>query len=204
MIYMAKYKGMSHIYPKDILALSVLAHSGSINRESLKNFVSENRIKTFEKSLIKKVAYPEKYGAGTRESFVLTNMGKQFVKNECRIDKIVSNGESYHHNENVSRWICQNLYKQEIGSILNERQAKDIIEDHLSHYREQGDFERYYELQEQLEQGKLSMPDIIYKNSMGEMVCIEITTSSYKEADIAAKEMAADELGIAIQFVNAT
>ena len=58
MIYMAKYKGMSHIYPKDILALSVLAHSGSINRESLKNFVSENRIRTFEKSLIKKVPYP--------------------------------------------------------------------------------------------------------------------------------------------------
>ena len=48
------------------------------------------------------------------------------------------------------------------------------------------------------------MPDIIYKNSMGEMVCIEITTSSYKEADIDAKEMAADELGMAIQFVNAT
>ena len=55
MIDIAKYKGMSHIYPKDILALSVIGHSGSISRESLKNFVSENRIRTFEKSLIKKV-----------------------------------------------------------------------------------------------------------------------------------------------------
>lgn len=205
MIYIGKYKGMSHIYPKDILALSVAAHCGSISRESLKNFISRSRIKTFEKSLIKKVSYPEKYGTGTRECFVLTDKGKQFVKDECHIDKIVSNGESYHHNENVSRWICQNLNKQEIGSILNERQARDIIEDHLAQYREQGDFERYYELQEQLEHGKISMPDIIYKDSStGEMVCVEITTSSYKEADIAAKETAANELGMAIQFVSAT
>lgn len=205
MIDMAKYKGMSHIYPKDILALSVIGHSGSASRESLKNFVSENRIRTFEKSLIKKVTYPEKYGPGTRECFVLTNTGKQFLKNECHIEKIVSNGESYHHNENVSRWICQNLNKQEIGSILNERQARDMIEDHLAQYREQGDFERYHQLQEQLEQGKMSMPDFIYRDSStGEMVCIEITTSSYKEADLTAKEIAADELGMAIQFVSAT
>lgn len=204
-IHIGKYKGLSHIYPKDILALSVIGHSGSISRESLKNFVSENRIRTFEKSLIKKVAYPEKYGSGTRECFVLTNTGKQFVKNECHIEKIVTNGESYHHNENVSRWICQNLNKQEIGSILNERQARDMIEDHLAQYREQGDFERYYELQEQLEQGMMSMVDIIYKDSStGEMVCVEITTSSYKETDIAAKELAANELGMAIQFVSAT
>lgn len=98
-----------------------------------------------------------------------------------------------------------NLNKQEIGSILNERQARDMIEDHLTQYREQGDFERYYQLQEQLEHGKISMPDLIYKDSStGEMVCIEITTSSYKEADLTAKEMAADELGMTIQFVSAT
>ena len=49
------------------------------------------------------------------------------------------------------------------------------------------------------------MPDLIYKDSStGEMVCIEITTSSYKEADLTAKEMAADELGMTIQFVSAT
>lgn len=202
---MAKYKGMSHIYPKDILALSIIGHSGSISRESLKNFVSENRIRTFEKSLIKKVSYPEKYGTGTRECFVLTNTGKQFAKNECNLDKIVSNGESYHHNENVSRWICQNLNKQEIGSILNERQARDIIEDHLAQYKEQGEHDRYQELYEQLEHGQISMPDIIYRDSStGEMVCIEITTSSYKEDDIAAKELAANELGMAIHFVSAT
>lgn len=203
---MSNYKGLSHIYPKDIQALSVLGHSGSISHESLHALgISENRIKCYQKSLIKKIEYPEKYGQGARECFVLTKTGQDFIKNECHIDKAVSNGESYNHNENVSRWIANNLTKQEIGTLLNERQIRDILEDHLAQYREQGDYERYNELYEKLEQGQLSCPDIAYISSTtGQMVCIEITTSSYKDSDIEAKELCADELGVEIQFVSAT
>lgn len=202
---MSKYKGLSHIFPKDVQALSVLAHSGSISRESLHKLgITDNRIRSFQKSIIKKVEYPEKYGEGSRECFVLTKTGMNFIKAECHIDKAVSNGESYHHNENCSRWIAENLNKQEIATLLNERQIRDIIEDHLAQYREQGDYERYNELYERLEQGQLSCPDIAYiSSSTGQMVCIEITTSSYRESDIEAKEICADELGVEIHFVSA-
>ena len=203
---MSNYKGLSHIYPKDIQALSVLGHSGSISRSSLHTLgISDNRIKCYQKSLIKKIEYPEKYGQGSRECFVLTKTGQDFLRKECHIDKSVSNGESYHHNENVSRWVANNLNKEEIGTLLNERQIRDILEDHLTQYREQGDYERYNELYEKLEQGQLSCPDIAYISSTtGHMVCIEITTSSYKDSDIEAKELCADVLGTEIQFVSAS
>lgn len=203
---MAKYKGLSHIYPKDYQALSVLGHSGSISRESLHQLgISDNRIKSYQKSLIKRIEYPEKYGSGSRECFILTKTGTDFLKNECHFDKTISNGESYHHNENVSRWIADNLNKQEIGTLLNERQIRDILEEHLSQYREQGNYERYNELYEKLEQHQLSCPDIAYVSSKtGTLVCVEITTSSYKGDVIEAKELCADEIGAEIQFVSAS
>ena len=89
---MAKYKGLSHLYPKDYQALSVLGHSGGISRESLHQLgITDNRIKSYQKSLIKRIEYPEKYGSGSRECFILTKTGTDFLKNECHFDKTISN-----------------------------------------------------------------------------------------------------------------
>ena len=54
---MAKITKLSHIYPKDIRAMSLLAKSGAISKDTLNKMnISNNRIKSYRQAgLIKEV-----------------------------------------------------------------------------------------------------------------------------------------------------
>ena len=68
--------------------------------------------------------------------------------------------------------------------------------------RQQGDIDRYDEYMEQLEQGKISAPDITYTSSAGEVISVEVVTSSYKGDDIEAKEIFVQAMDREIEYVH--
>lgn len=81
-----------------------------------------------------------------------------------------------------------------------ETQCRDLIVEHVRQLREQGDDERAQELWDKLKEGAISMPDAIYTADSGVTVAYEVTTSNYGDAEIEAKEEAAEALGAIIEF----
>lgn len=150
------------------------------------------------------MSYPEKYGSGVRTGYTLSRKGIEFCRKECGVDHCISNGEAHNHNENVSRWVTEHLTKDEINTLLSERELSDYIEDRLNEYREEGDYDRYDALLEKMQNGSLSMPDVVWVSKENQLMCAEITTDSYGQEIIEAKAETALELEMQIIFVPAT
>lgn len=160
-----KNKGLSHIYPKDRRAMSILAKTGACSRETFhKMEISDNRILSYKQAgFIKEVNIPDKHGSGCKSYFELTEKtGKNFCRQECGIQKFISNGNATIHNAAVSFYLAENLNKRELETVMSERELKPFIEDRLQEYYDRND-ERYDQLMDGLKNHTLSMTDVIYK-----------------------------------------
>ena len=71
---MAKKKnGLSHVYPKDKRAFSLLSKSGSMSKDTLHKLeITDNRIKSYKQAgLIKEVSVPDRHGNSIRTFYEL-------------------------------------------------------------------------------------------------------------------------------------
>lgn len=160
---MAKKKGgLSHIYPKDKRAFSLLAKSGSMSRDTLHKLeISDNRIKSYRQAgLIREVSVPDRHGNGIKTFYELTDKkGKDFCRQECGIRQFISNGNASAHNARVSEYLADNLSKRELDSVISERELQPFIESRLQEYLDKQEHEHYQELVDALQNNQLSMPD---------------------------------------------
>ncbi len=202
---MAKKKnGLSHIYPKDKRAFSLLAKSGAVNRSTLHKLeITDNRIKSYKQAgLIKEVSVPDRHGDGIKTFYELTGKkGKDFCRQECNIKHFISNGNASVHNSKVSEYLADNLSKKELDSIMSERELQIFIESRLQEYYDRND-ERYEQLMDALKNNQLSMPDVIYKTEQGTFEAVEITTDNYGNEEIESKTMTCELLSVEVTFVH--
>ena len=203
---MAKKKnGLSHIYPKDRRAFSLLAKSGAMNRDTFHKLeISDNRIKSYKQAgLIKEVSVPDRHGNGIKTFYELTDKkGKNFCRQECGIKHFISNGNASVHNSRVSEYLTDNLSKKEIDSVISEREMKSFIESRLQEYLDKQEYDHYQELMDALKSNQLSMPDIIYKTKQGIYEAVEITTDNYGNEQIESKAMTCELLSVEVTFVH--
>lgn len=202
---MAKKKGLSHIYPKDKRAFSILAKSGAMAKDTFHKLeISDNRIKTYRQAgLIKEVSVPDKHGSGIKTFYELNKKGKEFCKQECGIKSFISNGNASVHNAKVSEYLADNLSKKELDSVMSERELKPFIESRLQEYFDKQEHDHYEELWDALKNNQLSMPDIIYKTELNTFEAIEVYTDNYGNTEIDSKLMTCELLSVEITFVPA-
>ena len=203
---MAKKKGkLSHIYDKDRRALSVLARSGTMSKETFHKLeISDNRIKSYKQAgLIKEISVPNKHGNGSKSFYELTDKkGKDFCRQECNVKHFISNGHAALHNAKVSEYLASNLSKKELDSVISEREMQSFIESRLQEYLDKQEHDHYQELIDALTSNQLSMPDVVYKSEMGTYEAIEITTDNYGNEEIEAKTMTCELLSIEVTFIH--
>lgn len=201
---MAKKKGLSHIYPKDQRAFSLLAKSGAMTKDTFHKLeISDNRIKTYKQAgLIRKVSVPDKHGSGIKTFYELNKKGKEFCKQACGTKSFISNGNASVHNAKVSEYLANNLSKKELDSVMSERELKPFIESRLQEYLDKQEHDHYEELMDALKNNQLSMPDIVYKTEQGIFEAIEITTDNYGNEEIEAKTMTCELLSVEVTFVH--
>lgn len=203
---MAKKKGgLSHIYPKDKRAFSLLAKSGAMSRDTLHKLeITDNRIKSYKQAgLIKEVSVPDRHGNGIRTFYELTDKkGKDFCRQECGTRQFISNGNASIHNSKVSEYLANNLSKKELESCLSERELKPFIESRLQEYLDRQEHDRYQELVDALKSNQLSMPDVIYKTEQGVYEAVEIITDNYGQEELQAKELTCELLSVEVTFVH--
>lgn len=201
-----KITPLKHIYPKDQRAISILAKSGAISKETFNKLqISDNRIKSYrDAGLIKEVSVPNKHGDGFRNFYELTEKhGKDFARSECGVTHFISNANASIHNASVSAYLVDNLSKKELDTCLSERELSDFISDRLNEYLNNQEQDHYQELLDALQNNQLSLPDIVYKTEQGTYEAIEITTDSYGREEIDSKLMTCKLLNIEITFVEA-
>lgn len=148
------------------------------------------------------MTYPSKYNnqQNSNQCYALTKKGKDFIKGKYGIERCQSS-HAANHNCKVAEIIC-GLDKQEIASVKSEWESREQFLEALEQMRQQGDIDRYDEYMEQLEQGKISAPDITYTSSAGEVISVEVVTSSYKGDDIEAKEIFVQAMDREIEYVH--
>lgn len=206
---MAKKKGgLSHIYPKDRRCFSIMAKTGSMSKDTFHQLeISDNRIKTYKQNgLIREVSVPDRHGNGVKTFYELTSKkGKDFCRQECNVKDFISNGNASVHNAKVSEYLANNLTKNELSTVMSERELHPFIEDRLQEYWDKQEYDHYNELLEALNNNQLSMPDVIYKSESnpGMIIAIEVITDNYGNEEISAKLETAELLGIEIQIVEA-
>ena len=202
---MAKKKnGLSHVYPKDKRAFSLLSKSGSMSKDTLHKLeITDNRIKSYKQAgLIKEVSIPDRHGNSIRTFYELTDKkGKAFCRQECNIKQFISNGNASIHNSKVSEYLADNLSKRELDSIISERELQPFIESRLQEYLDKQEHDHYQELVDALKNNQLSMPDIIYQTEQETYEAIEVVTDNYGNEEIESKAMTCELLSLKVTFV---
>ena len=196
---------IKHWYPKDETFFKVLSISGNIRSEDANKLnISNSRLKNMERDrLIERVTHPSRYNKqqNSNQSYALTKKGKEFVENKYGISRCQS-GHANEHNCKVAEVIC-NLDKKEIETVQSEWETRNQMLECLEQMRNQGEYDRYDEYMELWKQGAISAVDVVYVSSKTNMVVgVEITTGSYKDSDISAKEICSEILDIEVEYVN--
>ncbi len=196
---------IKHWYPKDERFFKVLSIAGNIRLEdAAKIDISASRLKNMERDkLIEKATYPSRYNKSPKSnvSYALTKKGKDFIEQKYGISRC-QNSHAAEHNCKVAEVIC-NLDKKEIDTVQSEWQTRDQMQELLEQMRNEGDYDRYDYYMDLWKEGKISAVDVAYTSvKTGELVCCEVVTNSYKDSDIAAKEVCGEILQTEIEYVR--
>ncbi len=196
---------IKHWYPKDETFFKVLSIAGNIRQEdAVKIDISASRLKNMEKDkLIEKVTYPSRYNSNPKSSvsYGLTKKGRNFIEQKYGISRCQSS-HAAEHNCKVAEIIC-NLDKREIGTVQAEWQTRDQMAEALEQMKNEGDYDQYDYYMDLWKTGLISAVDVVYTSvKTGELVCCEVVTNSYKDSDIAAKEVCGEILHTEVEYVR--
>lgn len=196
---MAKRR-ITKIYPRDRSALTTLAKCGYASHEQLREFLRDKRISSYCKDgLIEKSVYSQ---PGNREQdktvYHLTDKGRNFCRRELSASHIYSAQNPAHDLPLTDRYLS--LTGHERATWKTETQCREELRDHIRQLRDQSEEERARELWEKMREGRISMPDALYTTSEGVSMAFEVVTDSYGQAEIEAKQEAAEALDAQIEF----
>ena len=191
------------LYPRDIRALSALARCGYVTADQLReNGLRDKRINSYCKDgLIERVTHSRPGDReADRECFRLSKAGRDLCREElsCRL----------YNAQNPAHDLCLSdryhaISPEERATWKTESECRDIFNEHITQLRDQGEEERAQELWDMYQDGRISMPDAMYTRSDGVTVAYEVITNHYGEAEISAKEEAAEVLGATIEYYRA-
>ncbi len=193
-------KHITTFYPRDYSVFSALARCGYVTETQLKEFVRDKRLLNYQKDgLVSKCLYSR---PGDKKQDVvcyqLTDRGKEICRKLIGIDHIYSAASPKHDLALAERYFS--LPKQSRETWRTEGDLRESFSEHISLMKAQGDFLRANELEDMLRNHEISMPDAAYTTESGDEVAFEVITNNYGEAEIQAKEAAAVELGITIEY----
>lgn len=188
------------IYPRDVRALRALGSCGHLTAEQLREAgLRDKRIASYQKDgLIERVHF-SRPGARDQVCYRTTAHGRDFISEHLSMRPYVAQSP-VHDLGLAGRYFS--LTQAERETWQTEAQCRDILAEHIRQLQDQGEEERARELWDRLSDGQLSMPDGIYTSEIGQVIGVEVITSNYGEAEIAAKEETAGALGAEIEFTR--
>ena len=177
---------------KDIDFLNSLRCSGLCTKSQATQFISANRLKNFVLDrTLEKCSFITKDGQ-RQEVYRISKQGEKFIERQIpQIPNRYYSSTGQEHDLKLMDKILT-LSREERQTMRCESEIRDEFKERLQTYLEQGDTERYNQLYEAMFiTHSISMPDLGY----GVEEYYEVITSSYGEAEIAAKAEAVEIIG---------
>lgn len=152
--------------------------------------MSKSKFRQLEKfNLVEKLIVEDRLTKENLEVYKLSKVGKDFVKNKMCYERQYYNSNSYEHDIGGLKFYMD-LRKQDpsfkADMWRNESELRDMFKEHLKNLRDE-DYSRYNDLYKKWEVGEISPPDFCVVKD-GQAHYIEITTSSYTQEMIEAKQ----------------
>ena len=196
---MAK-KHITKLYPRDVKAFSALGRCGYVSEDNLREFLRDKRIRSYQKDgLIEKHFYSR---PGSKENdrvcYKLTGKGRSLCRNQLSMPHLYSARSPGHDLALAERYFSLSPEGRE--SWRTEGELRDSFREHIRQLEDRGEQERAQELLDKLWEGAVSMPDASYASEGGVEIAYEVITNNYGEAEIEAKEVASEELGLELEL----
>lgn len=194
-INLGKY--IKNLYSRDKDVFFAFNKVGNLNQQHLNQLgLSNSRIKNYcREGYLKKVEYKIKGSKENGIAYKLTDKGKEIGTSKFGLTLYAQNTSVRHNMDLADKYI--KLSENERMTVLNEREVRELVQAKIVNLEQVQDRDRY---QEMLEQGKMSMPDIVYVSEQGTMIAYETITNNYGENEIQAKVETCEFLKIEYQF----
>lgn len=171
--------------------LNGLRTVGNMSAESMGKIITNNRINTLKKEgYISRVSYQDNHVSTSRSQYTyrLTNKGKEYCREEAHMKNFAAGRNMERHNTRLGEEYA-NLTAEEQITCMNEMDLKEYLYEHAQQIKEV-DEDRYQEYLDKMEQ--MSLVDMTYQTTEGELVCVEVITSNYSQETIEQKEITAE------------
>lgn len=194
-INLGKY--IKNLYNRDKDVFYAFNKVGNLNSQHLNQLgLSDSRIKNYcREGYLKKVEYQIKGSKENGIAYKLTDKGKEIGTSRFGLTLYAQNTSVRHNMDLADKYM--KLSENERNSVLNEREVREMVQAKIVNLEQVQERDRY---QEMLEQGKMSMPDIVYVSEQGTMIAYETITNNYGENEIQAKVETCEFLKIEYQF----
>lgn len=181
---MGKYIKVFNSKDKD--TFTAFKNVGHLSHEHLKGLgLSDTKIKNYcREGYAQKVSYNIKGQKENGVCYKLTDLGKSVGAEKFGLNNYMqtTNGHERHNLDVADKYMS--LTKEERLTVINEKELRELVQDRILELENKQERDRYQEL---LDQGKMSMPDIVYKNVEGVIIGHETTTNNYGIEEIQAK-----------------
>lgn len=173
---------------RDVDFLNALRCGGLCTKEQALTFLSGNRLKNFVLDrTLEKCSFLDKNGH-RREVYRISERGKNWIQKhipELAERKFYrSNGTE--HDLKLMDKICS-LSREQRATMLCEAEIRQKFYQMLQKLLDNREYERYEQLYNAMQE-RVSMPDLAYREGLGESFSFyEVITSNYGEAEISAK-----------------
>lgn len=187
---------------KDRNLLIALKNVGYLTQQHVRSEIglSAKRLLNFQRdNYIEKCAFYNKETKEAEHIYRLTNRGKTLCETQLGIRNFYKSVSARHDLVVADTYFSYSVGERE--DWHTEADMRHIVHQHIERVENEGDVVRADELRAMLKDGRMSVPDAgIVKGE--QFIAIEVITSSYGTAELAAKEAYVEEMGFEYKTIK--
>lgn len=177
---------VTQFFNRDRLAFIALSKVGHVSYDHLQLCgLADRRIQNLVKDgHFKKVVYERK--GQIKECYKLTKQGRETARQLWNLDRAYHAQSPHHDMALANKYFSLPEHLRE--NWMSESQVRDIFYEKLNALRNQGHETEAQMYEEMLAEGRISMPDAVYRDKGGREIGFEVLTKNYGETERESKE----------------
>lgn len=187
---------------KDRNLLKALKNVGYLTQQHVKEEIglSDKRLLNFQRdNYVERCAFYNKKTKEAEHIYRLTDRGKTLCETQLGLENFYKSVSARHDLGLADQYF--NLSIEERESWRTEGDLRNELQNHIENLRNVGEIGRSEELKEMMQERTISVPDGGYMKD-GQVVTVEVVTSSYGLVELAAKESYVEEMGFGYEIIK--
>lgn len=187
---------------KDQNLLQAFRNVGYLSKRHVKEDIglADKRILNFQRDgYVERCAYYNRQTKEAEHIYRLTDKGKELCSTQLNIANFYKSSSARHDLALADKYFS--FRQEERMTWMTEADLRDQFHQHIEALLERGEYIRAYDLQEGLQERIISVPDGACVKG-GDVISIEVVTSSYGTVELNAKEFFVQEMGFNYETIK--